>query len=126
MRDVTIKNEFIGVQGQIDNLGKASNVQTDGLSELIVQTRALFNLINKSWILSVVFGLGAKKLVAEMKRVNEVDAKQRQAMYAEAEKQKQTELEAANAAALKKKNQAELDHKVTKRERQLKKLEKQS
>ena len=126
MRDATIIHELTGVQGQIDKLGQASNVQTNALSEIIVQIRALFNLINDSWILSVIFKLGAPTLVAEMKRINETDAKQRQNLNAEAEKKKQMEAKIAEEAAAEQKKQDVLNHKVTKRERQLKKLEKKS
>lgn len=126
MRDATIIHEISGVQGQVDKLGQASNVQTDALSEIIVQIRALFNLINDSWILSVIFKLGAPTLVAEMKRINETDSKQRQELYAEADRKKQMESQVAAEAEIHQKKQDELNHKVTKRERQLKKLEKKS
>ena len=126
MRDATIINEIAGVQGQIDKLGQASNVQTNALSEIIVQIRALFNLINDSWILSVIFKLGAPRLVAEINRINETDVRQRQELKAEAERKKQMESQVVAEAAAEQKKQDVLNHNVTKRERQLKKLEKKS
>lgn len=126
MRDATIRHELMGVQGQVDKLGQASNVQTDALSEIIVQIRALFNLINDSWILSVIFKLGAGKLVAEMKRINEKDSAQRRAAYDLAAQKQQAELQAKAEAEIQQKKQDQLNHKVTKRERQLKKMEKKS
>ena len=126
MRDATIIHELTGVQGQVDNLGQASNVQTEALSGQIVQMRALFNLINDSWVLSVIFKLGAPRLVAEINRIHETDARQRRELKAEAERKKQMESQVAAEAAAEQKKQDVLNHKVTKRERQLKKLEKKS